>query len=211
MSDIEQELEEKEVERIKISVETPQEPAPPVPETKIQPSKKKTRSPAQIAAFDKAQEKRRQNVLLKKEKLEKDKQERKQLKQEVKQKIEDEMNSTTKIREPVELTKELVEPIKPEVSYTKQKTKPSVKESNHAPIINNYYYGTTKTSTKPKRRKKKVVESSSDDSDSDYEPVKKTIKKPKSKSMPKGKPPIIDTPQDNPYQREINKLKFSYG
>ena len=115
MSDIEQELEEKEVERIKISVETPQEPAPPCPETKPQPSKK------------------------------------------------------------------------------------------------NYYYGTTKTSTKPKRRKKKVVESSSDDSDSDYEPVKKTIKKPVSKSMPKGKSPIIDTPQDNPYQREINKLKFSYG
>ena len=203
MSDIEEELDNKEVERIQITTEP------------LEKKTKKVRSPAQIAAFNKAQETRRKNVLIKKENQLAQKLELKQKKKEVKQQVIEEMNKPQVIYDKPE-------PTKPEP--TKPTTKPRSREVESlerggAPIINNYYYGTNKTSNKKsKRRKKKVVESSSseddDSDDSDYEPsveLKKTTIKPVSKSMPKGKPPIIDTPQDNPYQREINKLKFNYA
>ena len=200
MTDIEEELDNKEVERIQITTEP------------LEKKTKKVRSPAQIAAFNKAQETRRKNVLIKKENQLAQKLELKQKKKEVKQQVIEEMNKP-------EPTKP--EPIKPEP--TKPTTKPRSREVESlerggAPIINNYYYGTNKTSNKKsKRRKKKVVESSSEDDDSDdsdYEPsveLKKTTIKPVSKSMPNGKTPIIDTPKDNPYQREINKLKYNYA
>ena len=200
MTDIEEELDNKEVERIQITTEP------------LEKKTKKVRSPAQIAAFNKAQETRRKNVLIKKENQLAQKLELKQKKKEVKQQVIEEMNKP-------EPTKP--EPIKPEP--TKPTTKPRSREvetveRGGAPIINNYYYGTNKTSNKKsKRRKKKVVESSSEDDDSDdsdYEPsveLKKTTIKPASKSMPNGKTPIIDTPKDNPYQREINKLKYNYA
>ena len=200
MTDIEEELDNKEVERIQITTEP------------LEKKTKKVRSPAQIAAFNKAQETRRANVLIKKENQLAQKLELKQKKKEVKQQVIEEMNKP-------EPTKP--EPIKPEP--TKPTTKPRSREVESlerggAPIINNYYYGTNKTSNKKsKRRKKKVVESSSEDDDSDdsdYEPsveLKKTTIKPVSKSMPNGKTPIIDTPKDNPYQREINKLKYNYA
>ena len=199
MTDIEEELDNKEVERIQITTEP------------LEKKTKKVRSPAQIAAFNKAQETRRANVLIKKENQLAQKLELKQKKKEVKQQVIEEMNKPAVIDKP-EPTKPTT---KPQVIYDKPLPREVESlERGGAPIINNYYYGTNKTSNKPKRRKKKVVESSSEDDDSDdsdYEPVKKTTIKPIPKSSPNGKTPIIDTPKDNPYQREINKLKYNYA
>ena len=209
MTDIEEELDNKEVERIQITTEP------------LEKKTKKVRSPAQIAAFNKAQETRRKNVLIKKENQLAQKLELKQKKKDVKQQVIEEMNKPQVIDDKPQVIYDKPEPIKPEP--TKPTTKPRSREVESlerggAPIINNYYYGTNKTSNKKsKRRKKKVVESSSEDDDSDdsdYEPsveLKKTTIKPASKSMPNGKTPIIDTPKDNPYQREINKLKYNYA
>ena len=206
MSDIEEELDNKEVERIKITTEP------------LEKKSKKVRSPAQIAAFNKAQETRRKNVLTKKENQLAQKIELKQKKKEVKQQVIEEMNKPQVIYDKPQVTKPVVID-KPEPEPTKPRPREVQSlERGGAPIINNYYYGTNKTSNKKsKRRKKKIVESSSeedDSDDSDYEPsveIKKTSIKPVTKSIPNRKTPIIDTPEDNPYQTEINRLKFSYA
>ena len=223
MENIEQEIENKEVERIK-EVVVVNEPAVVEIDQNITttPTKsKKVRSQAQIDAFKKAQEKRKANILLKKESAAQELLNKKEVKKAIKEKVEEEFSAASL---PVNQILPDVEPEVPSsmripIQSTRKKVLSNVDklhESALRPIINNYYYSEAPPHPerqKRGRKKKVIIESSSSEESSDEEPapeikklpvIKKTIKK-------KVVPDIVDTPQDNPYQREINKLKFSYA
>lgn len=190
MEGIENELENKSIER--------DDPVESVEKKRT----KKERSPAQIAAFEKARKKRAENLALKKEK---------------------------KIKEPVIADENLIDnfvdeeppPRKPiKTQSTRKQAIKSVDEYHDypqqpkQPIINNYYYGTnnhdrTEPVLKKKSKKKKVqiVESSSedDDSDEDYSPPparpKKQIQR---KQTPPQREPVEERTPEPP------KLRYNF-
>ena len=171
MEEINEELENKEVERVKMVI-TDNEDNTELPNElpneiiKEKPKTKKVRSEKQIAAFEKAKLKRAENVSKRAQEKEK------------------KLNKT-KITEtesiidslPIESIKELkksaVDPAyKPVLDYDVP-PQHSKGHYNHQPqpsIINNYYYGTNDHTPLPERKKKKkvVIESSSSEEEEEY-------------------------------------------
>ena len=215
MENIEQEIENKEVERIKEVVVVNEPVAVEIDQNITTPptKSKKVRSQAQIDAFKKAQEKRKANILLKKESAAQELLNKKEVKKAIKEKVEEEFNQILPDVEP-----EVPSSMRIPIQSTRKKVLSNVDklhESALRPIINNYYY--SEAPPQKRGRKKKVIIESSSEESSDEEPaperkklpvIKKTIIKKKVVDTPQD---IVDTPQDNPYQREINKLKFSYA
>lgn len=224
MENIEQEIENKEVERIKevvtdVVVNEPENVVVSTENIAPKPSKK-VRSKAQIEAFKKAQEKRKANILLKKESLAQEVIKKKEVKKAIKEKVEEEFNAVPNVSftEP---------PEKIPIQSTRKSVLNNVDKVHNgvAPIINNYYYSgapppeVEREKKKRGRKKKVVIESSSsseESSDEDIPPPeveRKVIKKkiPRAIAEKKTVEILPDTPLDNPYQREINKLKFTYA
>ena len=200
MEDIESELENKSIER----EETPD--AEPKKRTK------KERSPAQIAAFEKAKIKRAENIALKK--------------QAKAQQIKEPAPQDTEAKKIIDIWKNIVDeeqpPRKPiKTQSTRKQTIKSVDDYHdyqepRQPIINNYYYGTNNHDAappKPERqkrgRKKKVeiVESSSDsesDDDEDYTPPA-----PKKQIQRKQTPPLCSR-SERELTPERPKLQYNF-
>tara|TARA_R110002126_G_scaffold121486_1_gene263067 strand:+ start:191 stop:835 length:645 start_codon:yes stop_codon:yes gene_type:complete len=214
MENIEQEIENKEVERIKEVVVVNEPVVEEIDQNITTPptKSKKVRSQAQIDAFKKAQEKRKANILLKKESAAQELLNKKEVKKAIKEKVEEEFNQILPDVEP-----EVPSSMRIPIQSTRKKVLSNVDklhESALRPIINNYYYSEAPPQ-KRGRKKKVIIESSSSEESSDEEPApeikKLPVVKPKTIIKKKVVPDIVDTPQDNPYQREINKLKFSYA
>lgn len=184
MENIEAELENKSIERVD-------------PEPSDEPKKrtKKERSPAQIAAFEKARKKRAENLALKKQ---------------------------NKIKEPEKenfidnLVDEEPPPRKPiKTQSTRKQALKSVDEYHDypqkQPIINNYYYGTNNhdhqevKQKKSRKKKVQIVESSSeDDSDEDYSPPPARPKKQIQRKQTPIKEPVEDPTPEPP------RLRFNF-
>ena len=207
MENIEQEIENKEVERIKEVVVVNEPVVEEIDQNITTPTKsKKVRSQAQIDAFKKAQEKRKANILLKKESAAQELLNKKEVKKAIKEKVEEEFNQILPDVEP-----EVPSSMRIPIQSTRKKVLSNVDklhESALRPIINNYYY--SEAPPQKRGRKKKVIIESSDEEPAP-EIKKIPVVKPKTIIKKKVVPDIVDTPQDNPYQREINKLKFSYA
>ena len=223
MENIEQEIENKEVERIKEVVVVNEPVVEEIDQTKgsysnitTPPTKsKKVRSQAQIDAFKKAQEKRKANILLKKESAAQELLNKKEVKKAIKEKVEEEFSAASNQILP-DVEPEVPSSMRIPIQSTRKKVLSNVDklhESALRPIINNYYY--SEAPPQKRGRKKKVIIESSSEESSDEEPAperkKLPVVKPKTIIKKKVVPDIVDTPQDNPYQREINKLKFSYA
>lgn len=173
MDEINEELENKQVERVKEEVSEVTDGDTLCQEQSDKdynniPKTKKQRSQKQIEAFEKARKKRAENISLKK-----------------KEKAENKGKKKTTIKEEPSvidsLPPETIETMRRNAVNPTPKFKPILNydvphqyQNNHpAPIINNYYYGTNdnnisnkKTS---KKKKKVVVESSSSESESEEE------------------------------------------
>jgi hypothetical protein len=170
MENIENELDNKSIER-------DETPLPAAADAEPKKRTKKERSPAQIAAFEKARKKRAENLALKKEAK------NKEPSPEAKNIIDNWKN----------IVDEEPPPRKPiKTQSTRKQALKSVEEyhdypqQQKQPIINNYYYGTNnhehigkETKQKKSRKKKVPVEVSSsdsegevytDDDDEDYTP-----------------------------------------
>lgn len=201
MEKIEEEINEKLIE--KDTDESPTAPAPPAPATGTGSApaekKKKERTPAQKAAFEKARQKRAENY-----------QKRKALKEQTKIK---EVTSLSQVDPEIieDLRKSAVAPPtapsvkRPQVSFAPPPPQDYAPLGGGAwhpqqawqqppqPVINNYYYGTTPGSpavTEPKERKKKkkvIIPESSSEEESDeevnnYNPFLKNKSKPQNKN-----------------------------
>ena len=139
MDNIEKELDEKSIEKLKeMAISEPE----PTPEPTPEPVKKtkKIRSAAQIAAFEKARKARAEKIAQRK----KDKQEVKIQKKEerkiVKEKVKEELNKPkTSIKEKINIDHEENRPSK--VSFTSDIRKEPVKSADpRDQVVNNYYY-----------------------------------------------------------------------
>lgn len=160
MENIEDELDNKSIERDEEPTEIEEKVADidDIAEQKSVPKKrsKKERSPAQIAAFEKARLKRQENY---------------RKRQEAKKTVIDEEVSQSdpdpvpKKRPPIKTQSTRKQSIKSVDEYHDFIPEPP------QPIINNYYYGTNQYKQQKSKKKKKVeiVESSSESSDSDEE------------------------------------------
>lgn len=226
MENIEQEIENKEVERIKevvtdVVVNEPENVVVSTENIAPKPSKK-VRSKAQIEAFKKAQEKRKANILLKKESLAQEVIKKKEVKKAIKEKVEEEFSAASLPVNAVPNVSFTEPPEKIPIQSTRKSVLNNVDKVHNgvAPIINNYYYSGAPPEKKKRGRKKKVViessSSSEESSDEDIPPPeveRKVIKKkiPRAIAEKKTVEILPDTPLDNPYQREINKLKFTYA
>lgn len=227
MENIEQEIENKEVERIKevvtdVVVNEPENVVVSTENIAPKPSKK-VRSKAQIEAFKKAQEKRKANILLKKESLAQEVIKKKEVKKAIKEKVEEEFSAASLPVNAVPNVSFTEPPEKIPIQSTRKSVLNNVDKVHNgvAPIINNYYYSgapppeVEREKKKRGRKKKVVIESSSsseESSDEDIPPPEVERKVIKKKIPIKKTVEILpDTPLDNPYQREINKLKFTYA
>jgi len=169
MEDIEKELESKSIERDEVQIKevVEQLQLPVVKKTK------KTRSAAQIAAFERAKEKRAANIALKKKQKEEEKTIIKEEKAIIKEKVK-------------ELIKEKTEPV--DIPKKSQEEKQPVREvpqvyNPREPVVNNhyYYYGVPppqhyteppeKKSRKPKKPRPPTPSSS--ESEEEYYPIAK--------------------------------------
>ena len=168
MEEINEELENKEVERVKMVI-TDNEDNTELPnelpnEIKEKPKTKKVRSEKQIAAFEKAKLKRAENVSKRAQEKETLKKEKKLNKTKITEK--ESIIDSLPIESIKELKKSAVDPAyKPVLDYDVP-PQHSKGHYNHQPqpsIINNYYYGTNDHTPLPERKKKKkvVIESSS--------------------------------------------------
>tara|TARA_R110000850_G_scaffold108983_2_gene221492 strand:+ start:2062 stop:2622 length:561 start_codon:yes stop_codon:yes gene_type:complete len=163
MEEIMEELDNKEVERVKVEVSDVKDTEETTDDKPVEVKKtKKVRSEKQIAAFEKAKLKRAENVALKKKQKEEDKLKKKT--SIVEKSIIDDLPEQTITK----LKQEAVKKYKPVLDY-------DVPHHNPQPIINNYYYGTNEygqspSAQKPPRgRKKQVVLSSSSEEESEEE------------------------------------------
>lgn len=149
-------------------------PPSPIPQAKPKTNKKKTRSEAQVKAFEKARQKRLANIKLKKEIIEDEK-------------IEKLIEKKNKLKqsEPIDI---------PNTTPSSPIPKPILKKSKKKKQVNIVYDSTSssdseieyvvKSKNKKKNKKKKQVEYESDDSlesfenqnyNDDFEPVKQNI------------------------------------
>ena len=189
MENIETELENKSIERVDPETDEPKKRT------------KKERSPAQIAAFEKARKKRAENLALKKQ---------------------------NKIKEPDAEAKNFIDnlvdeeppPRKPiKTQSTRKQALKSVEEyhdypqQQKQPIINNYYYGTNNhdhqevKQKKSRKKKVQIVESSSeDDSDEDYSPPPARPKKQiqRKQTPPQGRKEPVEDPTPEPPRLRFN-------
>ena len=162
MEEIMEELDNKEVERVKVEVSDVKDIEENPIDNPVEVKKtKKVRSEKQIAAFEKAKLKRAENVALKKKQKEEDKLKKKT--SIVEKSIIDDLPEQTITK----FKQEAVKKFKPVLDY-------DVPHNNPQPIINNYYYGTNEygppSAQKPPRgRKKQVVLSSSSEEESEEE------------------------------------------
>tara|TARA_R110000737_G_scaffold307930_1_gene315888 strand:- start:878 stop:1444 length:567 start_codon:yes stop_codon:yes gene_type:complete len=165
MEEIMEELDNKQVERVKMEVSDVKDIEENPIDNPVEVKKtKKVRSEKQIAAFEKAKLKRAENVALKKKQKEEDKLKKKT--SIVEKSIIDDLPEQTITK----FKQEAVKKFKPVLDY-------DVPHHNPQPIINNYYYGTNEygqpppaTAQKPPRgRKKQVVLSSSSEEESEEE------------------------------------------
>jgi len=171
MEEIEAELEQKSIERdqkdMKIEEVEPVDPVEPVETTPPvetledppPPKKtKKTRSPAQIAAFEKARNSRAANLKIKKELQAEKKLQQKQEKEDIRTEIKERIDN-------------------PKVKQVNFKEIKEEQPRYREQVTNNYYYygsdiaGNVGDQVKPKKRKKKpVVESSSEEESEQSDP-----------------------------------------
>tara|TARA_R110000850_G_scaffold183336_5_gene308872 strand:+ start:685 stop:1278 length:594 start_codon:yes stop_codon:yes gene_type:complete len=171
MDEINEELENKQVERVKEEVSEVTDGDTLCQEQSDKdynqhPKTKKQRSQKQIEAFEKARKKRAENISLKK-----------------KEKAENKGKKKTTIKEEPSvidsLPAETIETMRRNAVNPTPKYKPVLNydvppqyQHNPAPIINNYYYGTNDnniSNKKTSKKKKVVVEPSSSESESEEE------------------------------------------
>ena len=176
MEEINEELENKEVERVKMVI-TDNEDNTELPNElpneiiKEKPKTKKVRSEKQIAAFEKAKLKRAENVSKRAQEKETLKKEKKLNKTKITE--TESIIDSLPIESIKELKKSAVDPAyKPVLDYDVP-PQHSKGHYNHQPqpsIINNYYYGTNDHTPLPERKKKKkvVIESSSSEEEEEY-------------------------------------------
>lgn len=181
MEAINEELENKQVERVKVEfvedpVLDPDDPNKMLPSCSGEgelPKPKRVRSQKQKDAFEKARKKRAENIALKKtekETLKKNKRTK------ITESIIDSIPSQLKEELSIEATRETPQKYKPVLNYDVQHHNPP------QPIINNYYYGTNdyalpmgppplqpQMQREKKKKKKEIVYESSSSSEEEYE------------------------------------------
>jgi HD-GYP domain-containing protein (c-di-GMP phosphodiesterase class II) len=198
---IENEIEQKSIERTVI-----EEPEPePEPETETELPKRKTkkeRSPAQIAAFEKARLKRMEIANQKKQIKAKQKEEDNILKEQIKAKLDNETK-------PVDIPKPTLkkEFVKPRIEQ------PTPREIVREQVVNNYYY----YGEQPKKRgrKKKIVEpetESETESESEEEYIQQPSRSQERMFRPETPPSPIQQPETykelQSYKEEAPKKQF---
>jgi phage protein D len=196
---IENEIEQKSIERT--IIEEPE----PEPETETELPKRKTkkeRSPAQIAAFEKARLKRMEIANQKKQIKAKQKEEDNILKEQIKAKLDNETKPVD-IPKPT-LKKEVVKP-----RFTEQ---PTPREIVREQVVNNYYY----YGEQPKKRgrKKKIVEPESEsESESEEEYIQQPSRPPSPIQQPETYKELQSYKEEAPKKQFVRaqpKLKFSF-
>jgi hypothetical protein len=197
---IENEIEQKSIERTVI-----EEPEPE-PETETELPKRKTkkeRSPAQIAAFEKARLKRMEIANQKKQIKAKQKEEDNILKEQIKAKLDNETK-------PVDIPKPT---LKKEVVKPRFSEQPTPREIVREQVVNNYYY----YGEQPKKRgrKKKIVEpetESETESESEEEYIQQPSRSQERMFRPETPPSPIQQPETykelQSYKEEAPKKQF---
>jgi len=171
MEDIEKELESKSIERDEVQIKEVIQAEQQGQEEPVVKKTKKTRSAAQIAAFEKAKEKRAANIALKK----KQKEEEKIIKKEKVKEFKEELTEGS-----LRLIKEKTEPVE-NLKHEKQPVRDVPQSTNpREQVIQNhyYYYGVPppqhytpqpeKKSRKPKKPRPPTPSSSESDSEEEF-------------------------------------------
>ena len=214
---IENEIEKKSIERTIIEEPEP-EPEPPwggsgatnvapeiTKEDKPKRRTKKERSPAQIAAFEKARLKRMEIARQKNEIKAKEKEQDNILKEQIKAKLD---NETKPIETPKPIIKKEV--VKPRIQ------EPTPREIVREQVTNNYYY----YGEQPKKRgrKKKIVEPEPPETESESESEEEYIQQPTRPPSPIQQPETYKELQSykeeapkKQFVRAQPKLKFSFA
>jgi hypothetical protein len=211
---IENEIEQKSIERT--IIEEP-EPDPELPkEEKPKRKTKKERSPAQIAAFEKARLKRMEIANQKKQIKAKQKEEDNILKEQIKAKLDNETK-------PVDIPKPTLkkEVVKPRIELPFQGStaenrrfteQPTPREIVREQVVNNYYY----YGEQPKKRgrKKKIVEPETEsESESEEEYIQQPSRPPSPIQQPETYKELQSYKEEAPKKQFVRaqpKLKFSF-
>ena len=215
MEAIEQELEQKSVERDNVEVQiTEAEPEEETP--KIVKKVKKPRSAAQIAAFEKARKVRAEKIKQKKEQKVVDKVEKKALKKKVKETVEEAIKRDNDLDHGEYLPAERLVRQPSRVAHEAQPPTPSHQREQ---VVNNYYYYgppqpahqpmyTDEQEIKPKksRRKKRPPTPSESSDEEDYDPREPL-------EYAEGEGPYIppNPPAEDPPQYQQPTYKFNYA
>ena len=203
---IENEIEQKSIERTIIEEPEPEslvEDTPPH-SVSVNPKRrtKKERSPAQIAAFEKARLKRMEIANQKKQIKAKQKEEDNNLKEQIKAKLDNETK-------PVDIPKPT---LKKEVVKPRFSEQPTPREIVREQVVNNYYY----YGEEPKRRgrKKKIVEPETEsESESDEEYIQQPSTPPSPIQQPETYKELQSYKEEAPKKQFVRaqpKLKFSF-
>jgi hypothetical protein len=208
---IENEIEQKSIERT--IIEEP-EPDPELPkEEKPKRKTKKERSPAQIAAFEKARLKRMEIANQKKQIKAKQKEEDNILKEQIKAKLDNETKPVD-IPKPT-LKKEVVKPRFPfrvALLRIEDSEQPTPREIVREQVVNNYYY----YGEQPKKRgrKKKIVEPETEsESESEEEYIQQPSRPPSPIQQPETYKELQSYKEEAPKKQFVRaqpKLKFSF-
>jgi hypothetical protein len=203
---IENEIEQKSIERTVIEEPEPEtlvEDTPPH-SVSVNPKRrtKKERSPAQIAAFEKARLKRMEIANQKKQIKAKQKEEDNILKEQIKAKLDNETK-------PVDIPKPTLkkEFVKPRIEQ------PTPREIVREQVVNNYYYYGEE---QPKRRgrKKKIVEPETEsESESEEEYIQQPSRPPSPIQQPETYKELQSYKEEAPKKQVVRaqpKLKFSF-
>jgi hypothetical protein len=200
---IENEIEQKSIERTVIEEPEP-EPESELPkEVKPKRRTKRERSPAQIAAFEKARLKRMEIANQKKHIKAKQKEEDNILKEQIKAKLDNETK-------PVDIPKPT---LKKEVVKPRFSEQPTPREIVREQVVNNYYYYGEE---QPKRRgrKKKIVEPESEsESESEEEYIQQPSRPPSPIQQPETYKELQSYKEEAPKKQVLRaqpKLKFSF-
>lgn len=206
MEAIEQELEQKSIERIVEEVKEEPEPEPEKPKPKT----KRQRSQKQIEAFEKAKAKRAENLRLKKEQKEKEKAEKKTKIKEFKKELDSPKKEPKQELSPIDEVKlnsvkvqqprEIPQPVNPREQVIQ----------NHY-----YYYGVPPQEhySKPKKKKrtKRPPTPSSSESESESESEEEYIQ-PKSPPVePESYKELQTIPKPTPQRRVQPKQQLKFG
>jgi hypothetical protein len=203
---IENEIEQKSIERTIIEEPEPEslvEDTPPH-SVSVNPKRrtKKERSPAQIAAFEKARLKRMEIANQKKQIKAKQKEEDNILKEQIKAKLDNETK-------PVDIPKPT---LKKEVVKPRFSEQPTPREIVREQVVNNYYY----YGEEPKRRgrKKKIVEPETEsESESEEEYIQQPSRPPSPIQQPETYKELQSYKEEAPKKQVVRaqpKLKFSF-